>query len=192
MRRGGGVGYDFSRIRPRGARVASTDIGQRAGVLHARLRPVLRDGGIGRRATWRADGRAALRPSRRGGIHPRQGRGDLSNFNISVAVTDSFMQALEADAEVELVHRAEPGRARRSRPPCAARDGLWVYRTLPARELWEQIMRSTYDHAEPGVVFIDRVNADNNLSYCETIASTNPCGEQPLPAYGCCCLGRST
>jgi ribonucleoside-diphosphate reductase alpha chain len=95
----------------------------------------------------------------------------LRNFNLSVLVTDAFLEAVRADRPWELTF------------------GGKVYRTLPARALWERIMRATYDFAEPGVVFIDRVNERNNLSYCETISATNPCGEQPLPAYGACLLG---
>jgi ribonucleoside-diphosphate reductase alpha chain len=99
------------------------------------------------------------------------------------------MRAVEADTLIELTHKAEPGREQKSKGAHKRADGLWAYRTLPARVLWDQIMRCTYDHAEPGVLFLDRINLDNNLGYCETISATNPCGEQPLPSYGCCCLG---
>jgi ribonucleoside-diphosphate reductase alpha chain len=106
-------------------------------------------------------------------IHAKD-EGDLRNFNVSVAVSDAFMHAVEVGNEWELVHQAAPGA--KFVPHAHQRaDGTWVYRTVPARDLWHQIMQSTYDHAEPGVVFIDRIAADNNLSYCEQIESTNPC-----------------
>ena len=95
----------------------------------------------------------------------------LRNFNVSVLVTDPFMEAVKADKPWDLVFNDR------------------VYRTVDARDLWNQIMQATYDYAEPGVIFIDRINAMNNLAYCETIAATNPCGEQPLPPYGACLLG---
>jgi ribonucleoside-diphosphate reductase alpha chain len=115
--------------------------------------------------------------------------GDLTNFNISIGVTDEFMRAVVAGEKFELVHRAEPGKDLLANGAYLRADGKWVYRTIAATDLWEKVMHSTYDHAEPGILFIDRMNQENNLWYCETIEATNPCAEQPLPDYGCCCLG---
>jgi ribonucleoside-diphosphate reductase alpha chain len=115
--------------------------------------------------------------------------GRWSNFNVSVAVPNAFMQALEAGGKWDLVHRARPGAALLAAGAYQREDGLWVYRSLPAAQMWDTVMKSAYDFAEPGILFPDTINRDNNLRYCEKIAATNPCGEQPLPSYGCCDLG---
>jgi ribonucleoside-diphosphate reductase alpha chain len=121
-------------------------------------------------------------------IHAKD-HGDLTNFNISIGVSDAFMEAVDADGDVELAHRAEPNSEMTDAGAYQRDDGMWVYRKVRARDLWDQVMKSTYDHAEPGILFLDRMNKDNNLNYCEVIEATNPCAEQPLPPYGCCCLG---
>ncbi len=173
MQQGGGIGYDFSTIRPRGAEVkgvAADASGPLSfmDVWDAMCRTIMSAGS--RRgammATMRCD-----HPDIEAFIEAKKDPARLRMFNLSVLVTDPFMAAVKSDGPWELVF-----------------DGK-VYKTVQARDLWARIMRNTFDFAEPGVIFIDRINAMNNLAYCETIAATNPCGEQPLPPYGACLLG---
>ncbi|WP_170547928.1 adenosylcobalamin-dependent ribonucleoside-diphosphate reductase [Ruegeria atlantica] len=173
MQQGGGIGYDFSTIRPRGADVhgvAADASGPLSfmDVWDAMCRTIMSAGS--RRgammATMRCD-----HPDIEQFITAKSDPARLRMFNMSVLVTDPFMEAVKADGPWDLVF------------------GDKVYHTVQARDLWNKIMQATYDYAEPGVIFIDRINQANNLSYVETIAATNPCGEQPLPPYGACLLG---
>ena len=173
MQQGGGIGYDFSTIRPKGADVkgvAADASGPLSfmDVWDAMCRTIMSAGS--RRgammATMRCD-----HPDIEDFITAKSDAARLRMFNVSVLITDPFMEAVKADADWDLLFEGA------------------VYRTVKARALWDQIMQGTYNYAEPGVIFIDRINKANNLGYCETIAATNPCGEQPLPPYGACLLG---
>src|SRR5271163_3087907 len=178
MQQGGGIGYDFSTLRPRGAPVKG--VGADASgplsfmdVWDAMCRTIMsagyRRGAM--MATLRCD-----HPDIEAFIEAKREPGRLRMFNLSVLVTDALMKAVEENAPWELSFGGPDG-------------AKTTWKVLPARELWDKIMRATYAYAEPGVIFIDRINRRNNLYYCETITATNPCGEQPLPAYGACLLG---
>lgn len=178
MQQGGGIGYDFSTIRPKGAEVkgvAADASGPLSfmDVWDAMCRTIMSAGE--RRgammATMRCD-----HPDIEDFIEAKRDAAKLRMFNLSVLVTDEFMEAVRTGSEWRLHFENRKG-------------VTLLEKTVNARELWNKIIRTTYDVAEPGVIFIDRINQLNNLGYCETISATNPCGEQPLPPYGACLLG---
>lgn len=173
MRLGGGIGYDFSTIRPRGDLIASLDSKSSGPVSFMGIYDAV-CGTVASAGHRRGAQMGVLRvdhPDIEEFIRAKNNTDKLTNFNISVGVTDKFMMAVKEDKDFDLVFNGR------------------VYKTVRARYLWDELMRSTWDWAEPGVLFIDKINRKNNLWYCETISATNPCGEQPLPPYGACLLG---
>lgn len=173
LRRGGGIGYDFSTIRPRGDTVRSLNSRASGPVSYIEVYDAMAKT-ISSSGERRGAQMGVLRvdhPDIEEFIHAKQNSDRLNTFNLSIAVTDEFIQAVQQGG------------------PFSLRFEGRQYRTVDARILWETIMRSTWDWAEPGVIFIDRVNKWNNLNYCEQIGATNPCSEQPLPPFGACLLG---
>jgi ribonucleoside-diphosphate reductase alpha chain len=192
MRRGGGVGYDFSRIRPKNAYVKGTGSFASGPCSYMNVFD---------KSCETVESAGARRGAQMGVLridHPdvmefitaKRTPGRWNNFNVSVAVTEKFMAVLAVDGEWELIHKVRPSDKLIAEEGCFQRDdGIWVYRKIQAKELWATVMRSTYDFAEPGILFMDNMNQDNNLRAIERIEATNPCAEQPLPPYGCCDLG---
>ena len=201
MQQGGGVGYDFSTLRPAGSRAWSVGGIASGPVSFMRIwdsmcATLLSTG------TRRGAMMATLRcdhPDILAFIDAKQDARELRHFNLSVLVTDAFMRAVRDDSDWELVFPVSRLQDVAASPDSKLLVRHWpghdeavncrVIRVLPARELWERLMRASYDYAEPGVLFIDRINHWNNLAYREYISATNPCGEIPLPAYGACDLG---
>jgi ribonucleoside-diphosphate reductase alpha chain len=173
MRLGGGIGYDFSPLRPRGDNIASIDSASSGPVSFMHIFDAV-CGTVASAGHRRGAQMAVLRvdhPDIEEFIRCKQNTHSLTNFNISVGVTDEFMEALRTDAPFPLKFEGK------------------TYKTVSPKALWNEIMRNTWDYAEPGVLFIDTMNTMNNLWYCEKLAATNPCAEQPLPPNGACLLG---
>ncbi len=196
MQQGGGVGYDFSTLRPRGAQAAGVGSVASGPVSFMRIWDsmcaTILSTGARRGAmmgTLRCD-----HPDIEEFIAAKQDRRQLRHFNVSVLVSDTFMTAVSRDEDWPLIFPANESETAgelllRTWPGYGDAVPCKVYKRIRARELWQKIMRANYDYAEPGVLFIDRINRLNNLYYCETIHATNPCGEVPLPPYGACNLG---
>ena len=173
MRMGGGIGYDFSSLRPRGALIKKLQSRSSGPISFMEIYDAICRcvASSGHRRGAQMGVMRIDHPDIEEFIHAKQNEEFLTGFNVSIAATDEFMECLDA------------GR------PCQLKWGGEVYKEVDPQALWEIVMRSTWDWAEPGVLFIDTINRMNNLWYCEKIAATNPCGEQPLPPYGACLLG---
>lgn len=187
MQQGGGIGYDFSPIRPKGATVKGVDADASGptsfmDVWDSMCKTILSAGG--RRGAMMATC-SCSHPDIMDFTTAKRDSSRLRNFNVSVLASDKFMEAVIHDNMWALVHDVAPTDTSLGKNS----EGKWIYEWVQAQDLWDLMMESTFGFAEPGVLFEDRINKMNNLWAIENITATNPCGEQPLPPYGACLLG---
>ncbi len=192
MRRGGGVGYNFSKLRPRGAWVNGTSSisGGPCTFMDIFDTSCKTVESAGARRGAQMGVLDCTHPDLLEFVAAKRTPGRWNNFNVSICISDAFMEHVEVDGTWELFHRAKPGPAIIANGAFQRADGMWVYSRVNAREVYDSIMKSTYDYAEPGILFPDNANRNNNLQYAEKFLATNPCAEHWLPAYGCCDLGQ--